>query len=136
MPYLINSIAGFKFIAMYGEWDVNSQMLVVDSRPGVDSMEFTLIGDKGNPFSLTTIVDVNDIRAGHPLVFNYKQLIEQDPVQITKNGVPLLGSKVKVLAVTLLRLAKISTAVGNKISALSGAMLECRWDLVCVPNQQ
>lgn len=134
MAYLRNSIGPFNFISLEGAVDIPGQVIVVDSRPGVDGMEFTLLGLKGQPFPMISTVDIDDLFWSDPSVQDYKTLIELGAVDVWKNGVPLLADcLVKVLNVTKLDTRQIATAVGNKLSAQSGALLVCRWDLVAVP---
>lgn len=131
MPYLQNSISQFSFVSLEGEYDWEEQQIVADSRPGVTGMEFTLLGVKGQPFVMVSLVDVDSLGAGKSLIEDYKALVAADPVTVFKNGEIYVSAK--VLKVTPLRLAKIQTAVGNKKSVSAGAILECRWDLVAIP---
>lgn len=131
MPYLLNSIGQFNFISLEGEYDWEQQAVVIDSRSGVTGMEFTLLGVKGQPFSLISLADVNSLDAGKSLIESYKTTVADNPKPVWKNGVLYVSAK--VLSVTPLQLAKIATAVGNKQSTLAGAILQCRWDLVAVP---
>lgn len=133
MAYLRNSIDDFQFISLEGAVDMPGQQIVVDSRPGTRGMEFTLLGVKGQPFVMVSLVDMDSIFDADLQLAAYKGLIESDPVNVWKNGVALIGFRVKVLNVTKMRVDKINTAVGNKLSPLSGALLECRWDLIAVP---
>jgi hypothetical protein len=94
-------------------------------------MEFTLLGVKGQPFAMISLVDVNSLADGKSLIEDYKDLVAGNPVSVWKNGEVYVSAK--VLKVTPLRLAKIQTAVGNKRSSIAGAILECRWDLVAIP---
>jgi hypothetical protein len=131
MPYLTNSIGAFSFISLEGEYDWEEQQIAIDSRPGVEGMEFTLLGVKGQPFAMISLVDVNSLADGKSLIEDYKDLVAGNPVSVWKNGEVYVSAK--VLKVTPLRLAKIQTAVGNKRSSIAGAILECRWDLVAIP---
>jgi len=134
MPYLRNSIGPFNFISLEGAVDMPGQQIVIDSRPGVTGMEFTLQGRKGQPFVLMSTVDKDSIFWADAEVDLYKDLIAVGLVDVFKNGVPLVGAcLVKVLNVTKVDVQKISTAVGNKLSNQSGALLTCRWDLIAVP---
>lgn len=131
MPYLINSISQFSFIELEGEYDWEQQQIAIDSRPGVTGMEFTLLGVKGQPFAMISLVDVDSLDAGKSLIEDYKDLVAADPVSVWKNGVLYVSAK--VLNVTPLQLHKITTAVGNKKSVSAGAILRCRWDLIAIP---
>ena len=134
MAYLTNSIGPFRFISLDGELDHTGESIAIDSRPGVYGMEFTLLGEKGQPFSMMSIVDVDDLTQASIQMISYKELIELNTVNVWKNGIPILGGfLVKVLNVTKTRAFKIVTPVGNKISNQAGAILECRWDLIAVP---
>ena len=132
MPYLQNSIGQFNFISLEGEYDPEAQSIVIDSRPGVDGMEFTLQGNKGQPFPMVSLVDSNTLATAKQLIRDYKTLIAAGTVGVWKNGE--VHFQCKVLGVTPLRIAKITTAVGNKQSAAAGAIVECRWDLIAVPQ--
>jgi hypothetical protein len=134
MAYLRNSIGDFNVISLQGEIDDKGEAISIDSRPGVDGMEFTLLGLKAQPFSMISLVDCDDLTAANIEMIGYKELIELNTVNVFKNGVPIMGGfLIKVLNVTCLRRDKIVTAVGNKISNQAGALLECRWDLIAVP---
>lgn len=132
MAYKTNRIANFQFIAIRGEPDEPMQGISIDSWAGVNGLEFTDEGTKANPFSLVTIVDVDDILVGNVTVRAYKQLCADGSVVIVKDGDTLVN-RFKVLGVTKINLQAITTAVGNKKSNQAGAILECRWDLVAVP---
>lgn len=134
MAYLRNSIGEFKFISLEGEVDAPAQSVMVDSRAGVDGLEFTFLGKKSQPFSLVSLVDADSITDANLLVLDYKQLIAEDVVDITKNGVSLMTYRAKVLGVTPLDIRACAVAVGNKISNQARALLQCRWDLIAVPN--
>jgi hypothetical protein len=131
MPYLTNSIANFNFISLEGEYDPEQPSLMIDSRPGVTGMDFTLTATKGQPFTLISLADVNSLASGKQAVRDYKTLIGLGTVAIWKNSELYMFAK--VLNVTPFRLDRISTAVGNKQSALAQAILQCRWDLVAAP---
>jgi hypothetical protein len=131
MPYLIQSIGAFSFISLQGEYDWEQQRIAIDDRPGVEGMEFTLLGVKGQPFVMVSLVDVDSFAAGKQLIEDYKDLVAGNPVTVWKNSEVYVSAK--VLNVTPLRLAKIQSAAGNKRSTSAGAILECRWDLVAIP---
>lgn len=131
MPYLQNSIGQFNFISLEGEYDPTQQSLAIDSRPGVTGMDFTLTATKGQPFALISLVDVSSLAEGKQKIAEYKSLIQLGTVGVWKDSEVYVSAK--VLSVTPLMLKKISTAVGNKKSALAQALLQCRWDLIAVP---
>lgn len=131
MAYLLNSIGQFNFISLEGEYDPEAQTLVIDSRPGVDGMEFTLLGNKGQVFQMISLVDSNTIASAKQLVIDYKTLIAGNTVGVFKNS--QVHFQCKVLNVTPIRIAKVANAVGNKQSAVAGVIVECRWDLIAVP---
>lgn len=134
MAYLRNSIGDFNFISLEGAVDAPGQMIAIDSRPGVAGMEFTLLARKGQPFVMMSTVDMDSIFWADSELSAYKGLIDEGPVWVWKNGVPLVNAcLVKVLNVTKVDVQQISNAVGNKLSNQSGALLTCRWDLIAVP---
>jgi hypothetical protein len=94
MPYLTNSIGAFTFISLEGEYDWEEQQITIDSRPGVEGMEFTLLGVKGQPFVLISLVDVNSLSDGKSLIEDYKNLVAGNPVTVWKNGVVYVSAKV------------------------------------------
>lgn len=136
MAYLLNKIGDFTFISLEGKVDPPvAQAIVIDSRPGVDGMEFTFTGRKSFPFSLVSLVDCDDLVQADLFILAYKASISDNVVDVTQDGVPLIfgNFRCKVLNVTPLRRDRITTAVGNKQSNQAGALLQCRWDLIAVP---
>lgn len=131
MPYLTNSIGAYSFISLEGEYDWEQPSLMIDSRPGVEGMDFTLTATKGQPFAMVSLTDVNSLAQGRLLIADYKLLIEGNPTTVIKDGEFYVSAK--VLSVTPLRLARISTAVGNKQSVFAQAILQCRWELIAIP---
>lgn len=132
MPYKINRIENFPFISIDGEPDESGAAISIDSWGGVNGMDFTDEGQKAIPFSVFTLVDCNDLLMADVTYRAYKQLQGQGSVAIVRNG-ELLTDRFKVLLVVPVQRAIITTAVGNKLSAQSGAILRCRWDLVACP---
>lgn len=132
MAYLTNRIGPFEFTAIRGEPDEAMQAISIDSWAGADGLEFTDEGSKAMPFSLFTLVDVDDITDGNIKTRAYKSQCAQGSVAIVKDG-DVLVNRFKVLGVTKINCQKVEVAVGNKKSGQAGAILECRWDLIAVP---
>lgn len=134
MAYLINKIGDWDFITLEGKVDPPiAQGILIDSRAGVDGMEFTFIGKKSQPFSLISMRDYDDLLQAELFLNAYKADLASNVVDVIQDGVPLLLYRCKVLNVTPIRRDKIATAVGNKLSAQAGAIMQCRWDLIAVP---
>jgi hypothetical protein len=131
MSYPLNKIGIHSFISLEGEYDWEQPSIQIDSRPGVTGMDFTLTATKGQPFTLISLVDCNSLEEGRQKIEEYKLLISGNPSTVWKDSEMYVSAK--VLSVTPIMLKKISTAVGNKKSALAQAILQCRWDLVAIP---
>lgn len=135
MAYPINTIGGLNFIALEGRVDPPAQAVSIDSRSGVDGMEFTFHGKKANPFTLISIRDADDGAQAAALLATYKMMIDNNTWSLVQDDVPIPVDvyQIKVLAVTELSVKKITRAIGNKLSAQATVLQTCRWDLIAVP---
>ena len=138
MPNPVNRIAEHSFISMQGEATPPRRRLDVESRNGVDGVALWDTGKKGQPFTLTTFVDVADRDAGQDTFGEYLELIEGGLVSIMKadHGHNIDGYQVAVLAVDVINLKTTENMIGglNVADGEAGATLRCRWQLIAEPD--
>lgn len=129
-----NSIGPFPFISLQGQLQPPREMTSIDDRPGVDGTEITLLGNKGEPFTMISRVDAENLSNGEMYHSVYKTIIGT-AVELVRGGVSTEanGYLVMVLAVRRLDVFPISGAVGNTIHPPSEAMVITEWDLISVP---
>lgn len=136
MALTTNKIGAFTFIALMGERVPPAQVNAIDSRAGVQGEEFTLLGKKGQPFAVVSQVDADDYNAAWTTFNSYLAACASDAVEMIQGGISTVaeGYKVKVLAVTPVRIITIRGASGNKQAAAPNTgFVEARWDLIAVP---
>lgn len=134
MSLLDNKIGIHQFISLSGQIIAPAQQKTIDDRYGVDGSEFQLQGKKGRPFTLVSQVDCESYSDAHATLNAYRQLIEDDAVELVQGGVSSseYGYKVNVLNVEG-QPQPLSGAVGRSFSSAKQGFLTARWDLVAVP---
>ena len=72
IPY----IGPYYFLAMDGELIAPNALILEEiTRPGVAGAAWRIVGQRGRPFRVHTIVDVSTILAAYNLLYNYRGLI-------------------------------------------------------------
>jgi hypothetical protein len=127
------SIGDHQFLKLSGNPEAIKERLVLLARPGVSGVAIWKTGQRGEPFTLRSIVDLQDGPSAWSTYLGYCQLIGQEPVDLTWAGMTLTTEKTKVavLAVRQVRLIGMLGAIGG-INPPSNALLECEWHLVPV----
>jgi hypothetical protein len=128
----------FEFIGLHGDPAMLDEQLQVIARAGVDGHAIAKLGKRGQPFSLRSAVDVIDIDDGRDALAAYKELIEQDPVEIVWAGRDLSaeGWLCKVLAVRQVRLVPVIRSTGRIYATADPcAWLVCQWDLLPIREE-
>jgi len=134
MPYATQKIGPHTFATLAGNWTPPAEKLRVDSRPGVDGVEVTKEGKRGEPFSLESTVDCETYKDALETLDDYLELTESDPVAVTLGNETSTahGFLCQVINVHKIRAAKVAGVVGNKQSEEAGAILVCRWELFAI----
>lgn len=131
-----NSIGDFDFLTLRGNVNAPAEQLVLDQRIGVDGTEATRTGVRATPSVLTSTRDVLDGAAGRRLYREYLDLINDNPVEVVKDGEPSLDGlwKAQVLEVRLVILQAITAAVGGIEEDPPAAILVCEWTIIAIAN--
>lgn len=126
----LNQIGDFEFIAIHGEPLAPREQLDVIQRPGVDGTGFLQIGRRGEPFELLTMDDAETRQIAEDMLVDYRALITQTPVSLTRSGVtyPWL---VQVLDVQAAAISDLLGSAGGRHPP-SAAVVRARWRLVAV----
>jgi hypothetical protein len=134
MALKLNKIGPFEFISLQGEPDVPKRKTMVDSRPGVAGIAVWDQLAKGQPFSLISTVDLEDVDAAREEFEKYYEKIAEERLGIIKDDVNYVDIEALfiVLDVTMLSCKAVHTIVGglNVDDGVDGVLLRCRWDLV------
>jgi len=97
------------------------------TRPGADGVAFRKVGQKSNPFTMTTLVDAPTFAAAEAAIEDYKRM--QGTLQSVTDDLGETHPNVLVMRVEPVRLRKILQAVGDVNPDGSTCLLECRWTL-------
>jgi hypothetical protein len=127
------SIGDHQFLRLAGNPEAIKERLVLLARPGVPGVAIWKSGQRGEPFTLRSIVDQANGPAAWSTYLAYCQLIGKDPVDLVWSGMLLTTetTKIAVLDVRQVRLIGLLGAIGG-LNAPSHALLECEWNLVPV----
>lgn len=131
-----NSIGDFDFLTLSGNVNAPAEQLVLDQRIGVAGTEVTRTGIRAVESVLTSTRDVLDLTAGRRLYREYLDLINDNPVEVVKDGEPSLDGlwKGQVLGVRLVILQAITAAVGGIEEDPPAAILVCEWTIIAIAN--
>lgn len=130
-----NKIGDHDFITLRGNVNAPAEQLEIDQRIGVDGTEITQTGKRAQPSTLTSFRDVLTLASGRNLYREYLDLIQENPVEVIKDGEASLDGqwKAQVTGVRLLSLTAITTSVGG-INVTPEAVLVCEWTLIAIAN--
>lgn len=138
MP-LTNSIGSFSFVRLSS---VNGKADAVETvyqhseiiqRPGIDGTALLQLGLKGDPFQLSSMVDVDTFANAQTLRLNYKSIVANGLYVVIcagKNYYNPLGHKYFILGVQ-----SEATRIGRSIGGLVGgaaARVDALWTLIPV----
>jgi hypothetical protein len=134
MAYATQKIGPHEFAALRGNWKPPAEKLRVDARPGVDGVEVTKEGKRGEPFTLVSVVDCEDYKDAQDTYDDYLELTEADPVPVTLGNESSTARDFlcQVIDVQQMRAAKTANVIGNTQSEAGGAILVCRWTLFSI----
>ncbi|MCP4571473.1 MAG: hypothetical protein GY838_03910 [bacterium] len=133
---MTNKIGPHQFTALSGQWIPPAQKVRVEARPGVDGVEVTKEGKRGEPFSMTSTVDCENYKDAIDKFTEYTELVDADPVVVTQGDESSSAQKFKckVIAVRKLHAGKLVNAIGNKQSEDAGALLVARWEMIAIED--
>jgi hypothetical protein len=125
-----NSIGSFPFIDLAGPLGLPSSVIALLVRAGVDGQTLVDDGQRGEPFTLRSKLDVASMADGVNEFDGYRGLVGTDPVSLVYQDVDLDGlASFSVLGVKMVQLKALVGAVGG-LNPPSGAWLEADWTLV------
>lgn len=85
MPIHVNSIGAFTFFDLVGTIYPRQEQLEIIERPGVDGSGARRSGARGKPFVLVSVAYYTDWTDYHMSLYEYKDLVGQDPQTLTRN---------------------------------------------------
>jgi len=131
----MNSIGSEQFVEIVGAPDLAKMRLELVERPGVDGTGIWETGIRGKPFTLTTRVDAEDLRAAIEAFGRYCAMPESGPVDVVLQDVSYLtyGINFQVLDVRPREICELASSSGG-LNPPSLGWVECEWDLVAVPT--
>lgn len=136
MALIVHKIGSQEFLSIEGEPQLPKKKMRVDARPGVVGVAVWDQLEKGEPFSLLTVVDVEGIDEGRDKFDEYRKLIGTKLVAVIKDDVNYTGldAVFVVLDIQIVQLKAAKTMVGGLtvVDGQDGALLRCHWDLVAV----
>jgi hypothetical protein len=139
MAAIENKIGDFEFITLQGPPpDTLHEAVEVVARRGVDGVALWKSGSRGNPFSWTAGVDIDNFTQAMRQMEEYRELEGADPVKVVFNDHDLSTEeelKFAVLRVSRRMVKKITSASGG-LSASAGAWLETEWTLIPIDESQ
>jgi hypothetical protein len=130
-----NKIGDFDFISLNGNVNAPAEQLVIDQRIGIDGTEITQTGKRALPSILRSHRDVEDLAAGRRLYREYLDSIQDNPVEVIKDGESSLDGawKGQAIEVQLIYLGGMSGSVGG-LEDNPAAFLICEWTIIAIAN--
>lgn len=132
MALPVNKIAAHRFIALNNESVAPLSKIDLYSRAGVNGLQAVHLGERGEPFTLRSTVDVADVEAGESLYLGYGALIGSTTNEFKLHDVDIAlrdNAVLLILDVKKVLLRKFVKMVGG-LNPNSTAMLTCDWQLV------
>ncbi len=125
-------IGNFQFIDI-GHFPIGQkQQVAMESRPGVDGLYFWLTGKRGQPFSVTTVADVENVFAAGVLMTQYEEVIGQVvPIVWSDRYLPKQYVVVDVVPVPD-GIRQIVLGVGGLLGTSQG-ICTAQWTLAAAP---
>jgi hypothetical protein len=126
VAYLTNSIGAYDFVSISGKIFYRQQQIEVFNRPGVTGSGLRRLGERGQPFELTTKQFHADFAAAKTAIGLYLALIGGTLPSLTRHGVD--HGDYAVLTVTDLT-EPVLNPTGNATSSHT-VMQTCVWKLL------
>jgi hypothetical protein len=132
MALPLNKIGPHTFIALNGESIAPLAKIDLFSRAGVNGLQSVQLGERGEPFSLRSTVDIANMNDGESEYLAYGALIGTTTDQFTLHDIDIAtrdNAVLLVLDVKKVLLRKFLKMVGG-INSNSTCLLVCDWQLV------
>ena len=85
MPVHVNKIGAYTFIDIRGPFDLRQEQIELFARPGFDGVIARKTGNRGKPFTITTISYATDFVAAQTAINTFHaNLVGADPVEIIR----------------------------------------------------
>jgi hypothetical protein len=132
MALPLNKIETHRFISLNGESIAPLSKVDLYSRAGVNGLQAVHLGERGEPFTLRSTVDVANVEAGETLYLGYGALIGSTTEEFKLHDVDIAARDNAVLLILDVKkamLRKFVKMVGG-LNNNSTALLICDWQLV------
>ena len=120
------SIGGNSVLTLRGEFQTLAQTLEPITRPNIDGVAYRVVGQRGGPFRMLSIVDVDDDAAAEALADTYKALIGTLVTVLDDHG--QTHTNIVVLDSRILRKQPVKQA-GGGLSTSQGYLVTTVWTL-------
>ena len=120
------SIGGYSMLTIRGEFQSLGQTVEPITRPNIDGEALRIVGQRGQPFVMRSLVDVDDAAAAETEAGIYKGLQGTLVTIVDDHG--QTHTNVAVLAVRVMRKRAVKTAAGG-LSTSQGYLVTAIWVL-------